>query len=67
VANVTGAKAIELVAGLNDRQRFEGCRGAIKIDAGVGQRRELGTKLDGVECVHEIPRIDIRIVAQIGG
>jgi hypothetical protein len=36
---------------------------AIKIDASVGQRRELGAKLDGLNAFM-IPRIDARIVAQ---
>jgi hypothetical protein len=65
--DVAGAQAIKLVAGVDHRLRFERCRRAVEIDAGIGQRRKLRAKVRRVECVHGIPRINTAIVAQFAG
>ena len=65
--DIAGAQAIKLVAGVDHRQRFERCRRAVEIDAGIGQSRKLRAKVRRVECVHGIPRINTAIVAQFAG
>ena len=63
--HVPGAQAVKLAGCLNHRLRLKGRGGAIKINAGIGQRRKLCAKLRRTESVHGIPHIDSTIVAQI--
>jgi hypothetical protein len=62
--NVARAEAVKLVAGVDRGERLQRRRRAIKVNAGIGQRRKLGAKVSRIECVHGVPRCNTTIVAQ---
>jgi len=62
--HISRAQAVEALRGLYHRQRLQRRRGAIKVNSGIDQRRELRAKLRGTESVHVIPHLNSEIVAQ---
>ncbi|CCJ76542.1 hypothetical protein BN135_1606 [Cronobacter muytjensii 530] len=62
--DISRAQRIELLAGFNNRHRFERRRGAVEIN-GVVQRGKLRTKNSGTECFHDTPLSNPPIVAHL--